>query len=75
MSARIKPRISRTTEITELTNGCQHCDALQGNFFIYHEELPEVLDCDGLDGLDHLTEADIPAEQWTLLRSAESATR
>jgi hypothetical protein len=74
-AAGVKPRVSRTTEITELTNGCQHCDALQGNFFIYQEELPEVLDGDGLVGLDHLADADIPAEQWALLRSAESATR
>jgi hypothetical protein len=47
-----------------LTNGCQHCDTLQGNFFIYHEELAEVLSANGVDGLDHLTDADLPTERW-----------
>lgn len=60
----IKTRTSRTTGTTELTNGCQHCDALQGNFFIYHEELMEIMSADGLDGLDHLTDADLPAKRW-----------
>ncbi|SCL28011.1 hypothetical protein [Micromonospora inyonensis] len=46
------------------SNGCQHCDALQGNFFLFHEELMEVLPVNGLDGLDHLADAGIPAAQW-----------
>jgi hypothetical protein len=60
----IKVRSSRTTGSTQLSIGCQHCDALQGNFFIYHEELMEVLSANGLDGLDHLTDADQPTERW-----------
>ena len=63
----IKTRTSRTTGVTELTNGCQHCDALQGNFFIYHEELMEILPVNGIDGLDHLTDADLSTHQWEKL--------
>lgn len=33
----IKPRYSRTANERYLSNGCQHCDALQGRFF-EHEE-------------------------------------
>ncbi|AGL15150.1 hypothetical protein [Actinoplanes sp. N902-109] len=63
----IKVRTSRTARTTSLTNGCQHCDALQGNFFIYHEELMEVRSANGTDGLDHLADADLPTEQWQQL--------
>lgn len=63
----IKQRSSRTAGTTGLTNGCQHCDALQGNFFIYHEELMEVLSANGVDGLDHLTDADLPTHRWQQL--------
>jgi hypothetical protein len=65
----IKVRTSRTTGTTQLSNGCQHCDALQGNFFIYSEELMEVLSANGLDGLDHLTDADLPTDQWRQLHN------
>ena len=60
----IRARTSRTTGGTRLTNGCQHCDALQGNFFIYHEELLEVLSANGTDGLEHLADAGLPGEGW-----------
>ncbi|KUL25302.1 hypothetical protein [Actinoplanes awajinensis] len=60
----IKTRTSRTAGGTGLTNGCQHCDALQGNFFIYHQELMEVLSTNGVEGLEHLADADLPTERW-----------
>lgn len=63
----IKVRTSRTTGSTGLSNGCQHCDALQGNFFIYHEELMEVMSANGIDGLDHLGDGDLPTERWQQL--------
>ncbi len=63
----IKVRTSRTAGSTQLSNGCQHCDALQGNFFIYHEELLEILSANGLDGLEHLTDADLPTARWNEL--------
>lgn len=63
----IRVRTSRTTGTTGLSNGCQRCDALQGNFFIYHEELMEVLSANGIDGLDHLVDVDLPTERWQQL--------
>jgi hypothetical protein len=35
----IKERTSRTAGETYLSNGCFHCDALLGNFFLFNEEL------------------------------------
>ena len=63
----IKVRTSRTTGTTALSNGCQHCDALQGDFFIYHQELLDVLSANGVDGLEHLADADLPSERWEQL--------
>ena len=37
----IKERSSRTAGETYLSNGCFHCDALLGNFFLFHGELPK----------------------------------
>ena len=64
----IKVRTSRITGTTTLTNGCQHCDALQGDFFIYHQQLKEVLSAGGADRLEHLADGDLPAQRWERLR-------
>jgi hypothetical protein len=39
----IRERSSRAAGAAYLSNGCFHCDALLGNFFLFHEELLEVL--------------------------------
>ncbi len=47
----VKPRFSRTRKGEYLSNGCVHCDALLGDFYLYHETLPEVLALEGFGGL------------------------
>jgi hypothetical protein len=47
----IKERSSRSAGETYLSNGCFHCDALLGSFFLFHEELPEILVSKGTSGL------------------------
>jgi hypothetical protein len=39
----VRRRFSRTINDHQVANGCFHCDALQGNFFLFHEELPEAV--------------------------------
>jgi hypothetical protein len=47
----VRARLSRTRSGEYLSNGCVHCDALLGNFYLYHEALPEVLALEGFGGL------------------------
>jgi len=67
----IKERASRTAGETYLSNGCFHCDDLLGNFFLFHEELLEVLVTDGTEGLRVLATVSVPAIDWDMARSAE----
>jgi hypothetical protein len=39
----IKERFSKTLGCSYLANGCHHCDAIVGNFPLFHEALPEAL--------------------------------
>ena len=55
----IKPRFSRTRNGEYLSNGCVHCDALLGDFYLYHETLPEVLALEGFGGLVTIATADV----------------
>ena len=60
----IKERASRTAGETYLSNGCFHCDALLGNFFLFHEELLEVLVTEGTEGLRVLATVSVPVTDW-----------
>jgi hypothetical protein len=66
----IKERTSRTAGETYLSNGCFHCDALLGNFFLFHEELLEVLVTEGTMGLQVLATVSVPVTEWEVARSA-----
>ena len=66
----IKERASRTAGETYLSNGCFHCDALLGNFFLFHEELLELLVSEGAMGLRALATISVPATEWEVARSA-----
>jgi hypothetical protein len=57
----IKLRFSRTRNGEYLSNGCVHCDALLGDFYLYHETLPEVLALEGFGGLVTIATVDIRA--------------
>lgn len=67
----IKERTSRAAGETYLSNGCFYCDALLGNYFLFHEELLEVLVSQGTDGLQVLAEFSIPVTDWEVARSAD----
>lgn len=60
----IKPRYSRTVGYWYLSNGCADCDAIFGNFYLYVEELGEVLAIEGLNGLVSLAVVAIPESLW-----------
>ncbi len=60
----IKERNSRTAGESYLSNGCVKCDALFGNFFIYHSELLEVLVTEGVSGLELLATVMAPVNGW-----------
>lgn len=66
---KIKERTSRTAGETYLSNGCFHCDALLGNYFLFHEELLEVLVTEGIEGLRVLATAHVPLAEWEEARS------
>jgi hypothetical protein len=55
----VKPRFSRTRNGEYLSNGCVHCDALLGDFYLYHETLPEVLALEGFAGLVTIATVDV----------------
>jgi hypothetical protein len=65
----IKARFSRTLGQSYLSNGCVACDALQGDFPLFHEALPEVLAEDGLGSLSLLTSGTVPLSLWRTLQS------
>jgi hypothetical protein len=67
----IKERASRTAGETYLSNGCVHCDALLGNFFLFHEELLEVLITEGTEGLRVLATVSVPVIDWEMARWAD----
>lgn len=51
LTATVAYRYSRTMRKQQLTNGCQHCDALQGNFPVHGEALTRVTSAGGPDTL------------------------
>ncbi|MFK0113109.1 hypothetical protein [Streptomyces sp. NPDC091217] len=59
----IKSRYSKTMRERQLSNGCVHCDALQGNFPT-HEEAERRVASGGVDGLDTLLVATCPVLEW-----------
>ena len=67
----IKVRASRTVGENYLSNGCVHCDALLGNFFLFHEELPENLVTERTAGLQVLATVSVPVTDWELCLSAD----
>jgi hypothetical protein len=68
---KIKKRASRPAGDTYLSNGCFHCDALLGNFYLFHEELPEVLVMEGIEGLRVLATVSVSVTDWELARSVD----
>lgn len=60
----VKERTSRTAGETYLSNGCFQCGALLGNFFLFHEELLEVLVTEGVAGLRILATVSVPVGDW-----------
>jgi hypothetical protein len=67
LTAPVKSRYSRTMRERQLTNGCRHCDALQGNFPIQEEAFDRVVTAGGPDGLDTLLVAECPALAWQVV--------
>ncbi len=59
----IQSRYSKTMRERSLANCCQHCDALQGNFFVGEDAMSRVV-ADGLDGLDTLVVANSSVLDW-----------
>jgi hypothetical protein len=64
LTAPVKSRYSRTMRERQLTNGCQHCDALQGNFPVQEEAFARVVAAGGPDGLATLLVAECPVLEW-----------
>jgi hypothetical protein len=55
----IKSRHSRTEGKSYLSNGCFHCNALIGNFFLYYRELRDIIEQRDLAGLTKITQATV----------------
>jgi hypothetical protein len=63
VAAPIRVRYSKTLREASLSNGCQHCDALQGHFPVGEEVLDRVV-TSGVDGLDTLVVVECPVLEW-----------
>ena len=63
LAATIKPRYSRAAQARYLSNGCRHCDALQGDFPL-SEDLQDAFVSKGVEGLDCLAIAPCPTSTW-----------
>lgn len=63
LSGVIQSRYSKTMRKRSLANCCQHCDALQGNFFVGEEAFSCVVN-HGLEGLDTMLVANCPVLDW-----------
>ena len=59
----IQSRYSKTMKERSLANCCQHCDALQGNFFVGEEAFSRVVN-HGLEGLDTVLVASCSVLDW-----------
>lgn len=59
----IQSRYSKTMRERSLANCCQHCNALQGNFFVGEEAFSRVVN-HGLEGLDTVLVANCPVLDW-----------
>ena len=64
----VRKRFSRTIGGYQVANGCYRCDALQGNFFLFQEELPEAAAEDDLAGLVDLGTYEVPLAIWRAIR-------
>jgi hypothetical protein len=64
----LNERASKTAGIAYLSNGCSHCDALLGNFFIFHEELLDFLNTEGAEELSVVTTVSVSMDQWDQVR-------
>lgn len=66
LSKTIRPRYSKTVSGTYVSNGCQHCDAIQGAFFI-EEAVTETVTAAGVFNVDALVTLIVgpcPSEIW-----------
>ncbi|MGQ4486805.1 hypothetical protein ACN6LM_003645 [Streptomyces sp. SAS_281] len=64
LTTSVKCRYSRTMRERQLTNGCRHCDALQGNLPVQEEVFGQVVAAGGPDGLNTLLVAECPILEW-----------
>jgi hypothetical protein len=66
LSSTIRPRYSRTASGTYISNGCQHCDTIQGAFYI-DEVVTETVTATrvfNVDALVTLVVGPCPSETW-----------
>lgn len=59
----IKPRWSSTVGARYLSNGCQHCDVLQGDFPL-GEEASELFSAGGVEAFTSLVVAEVSSLAW-----------
>ena len=74
LSRTIRPRYSKTVSGTYVCNGCQHCDAIQGAFFI-EEAVTETVTAAGVFNVDALVTLIVgpcPSEIWQHVILGES---
>lgn len=64
----LKGRHSKTAGTAYLSNGCVHCDALLGSFFIFHGDLLEFLNTEGADKLSIIATVMAPRDEWDRVR-------
>jgi hypothetical protein len=64
----IKIRESKTAGHSYLSNGCVDCDALLGNFFVFHEELMEFLVVEGVGQLTEVARVAVSEDDWNGVR-------
>jgi hypothetical protein len=59
----IKSRSSKTEGKSYLSNGCFHCNALIGSFFLYYRELRGAIEQHGLAGLTKIAQATVAFQE------------
>ncbi len=74
LAATIKARFSKTADDSYLTNGCQHCDAIQGNWPL-GQALSDYVFSAPLDELPVLATEAVPATVWREILADQNMSR